>query len=99
MTDREVIVRVGAEGGSLTLFGTRASSNWRFQLRVFDNTPDLIDEPMNDRTTEWVDSWSQGLALLDRYRWFRLRPVRVHPEFREAVLAPVAVSFLNIRPD
>jgi hypothetical protein len=29
-----------------------------------------------------VDTWEAALKLLDKYPWFKLHPIRVHPEFR-----------------
>jgi hypothetical protein len=37
----------------------------------------------------YARSFQEGLRLLDRYQWFRLQPLEVHPEFLDAVLREV----------
>jgi hypothetical protein len=88
----EVILEVGAEGGSLTLYGARTSDGWRFSRRVIDQTMallDLDDAGAVDELSAVVGSWPAALALMDRYPWHRLCPIEVHPEFRARVLEAV----------
>ncbi|MCU1340938.1 MAG: hypothetical protein JWN92_361, partial [Candidatus Acidoferrum typicum] len=44
MSSEEIIVKVGAEGGDLTLYGARSGNGWLFSLNVFDCTSLLLDE-------------------------------------------------------
>lgn len=85
MNDNEVILKVLAEGGSVTLHGRRCGSAWQFSLYLLDQTPLLIDDPMIANRSEIVESWEEALVLLDRYPWHRLHPRTVHPEFRERI--------------
>lgn len=56
---------------------------------------DLLSE--DDRTeagnysgqSESVNSFHEALDLLDKYPWFRLHPVHVHPEFLDEVFFEV----------
>lgn len=89
----EVIVKVLAEGGSVTLWGARTDTGWKFYRAVNDQTPELIDEPGIRHDSSWVESWSEAVALLDRYPWHRLHPQEVHPEFRTAVLETVEALY------
>jgi hypothetical protein len=41
--EKEVVVEVGAEGGSLALLGVRDDGGWRCSLYVNDGTPELLD--------------------------------------------------------
>jgi hypothetical protein len=91
----EVILDIGAEGGSLTIVGTRAPDGWRFRL-VRDETTLRALFNAEDREglefwhqTDWVQSFESALALLDRYPWHRLYPLQVHPDFRQQVWAAV----------
>jgi len=94
---KESILEVGAEVGLLTLFGSKHASNaWKFWTETDETaTYELLDE--EDRASlgspvhksEVVTTLSEGLALLDRYPWFRLVPLQVHPEFRDAILLEV----------
>ncbi len=86
------VLKIGAEGGSLTIFGERAASGaWSFSLRTNETaTYGLLDE--EDRqgfeprsTSPRVHSFAAAIALLDKYPWFRLCPMEVHPEFAAAV--------------
>ncbi len=87
MNKSEIIVRIGGEGGDVTLYGVRTRIGWRFSRKVVDQTPWLMDEPSILHTSEEVGSLAEGLALLDQYPWHNLHPIEVHPEFREEVFA------------
>ena len=93
MKDWEVIVRVGAELGDLTLYGSRTDIGWTFSRRVVDQTPILLDEASIDVTSDTVSSWPEALGLLDCYSWQALYPLEVHPEFRAEVIAAVTDRF------
>jgi TPR repeat protein len=94
---REVVLEVGAEGGSLTLLrGRNKSKGWRFWIDRDERALyDLLSK--EDRSeianyfasTEYAQSFDEALKLLDKYPWFRLYPVYVHPEFVNAVLFEV----------
>jgi hypothetical protein len=85
MDKDEVVVEVGAEGGSIALIGTRRDRGWTFSRSVNDWTPELIDEePIFHKSAE-VDSWEAALRLLDKYPWETLYPLKVHPEFRARI--------------
>jgi hypothetical protein len=90
----ETILDVGAEGGSITLAGRR-DERGAWQFRVATNKAalyDLLDEePSAPVKTPWV-SWDAALALLGRYPWPRLSPIKLHAEFANAILEAVAAS-------
>jgi hypothetical protein len=44
MSDKQVIMEIGAEGGSITLFGIHSERGWLYSTSVSDWTPELIDE-------------------------------------------------------
>lgn len=93
---REVVLEVGGEGGSLTLVRQRtADEDWQFRIEqneaaLYDM---LSDEDRNgiefSSQTGYVRSFEQALELLDRYPWFNLYPIEVHPAFVEAILLEV----------
>jgi hypothetical protein len=85
----EIILEVLAEGGSISLYGQRHGSAWRFARSSVDQTPELLGEPWIAHDSEVVQTWPAALALLDEYPWARFSPVQVHPEFRERVLNAV----------
>ena len=87
MDKDEVIVEVGAEGGSIVLVGKRHARGWVFS-RLTDEY-DFDDEKSIIHRSAEVDSWESALRLLDKYPWQTLYPSKVHPEFRAQVWAAV----------
>jgi hypothetical protein len=85
----EVIVEIGAEGGSITLFGVRSPRGWLYSISV----DELIDEERSQHDSNVVGSWKAALGLLDQHPWHLLSPQHVHPEFRRQVLAAVRKRF------
>ncbi len=93
----ETVVKVGAEGGSLTL--TRARSRegeWQFFVTTDEGTLlDLLSDEdrgnFGDGLSELgpVATWEEALILLDRHPWVELYPLVVHEEFQTAVWAAV----------
>jgi hypothetical protein len=90
-TNTEVIARISAGGGDLTLIGQKSEAVWRFRLEAKDCSAGFLDEddaaglPTGATASPWVDTWADAVALLDRYPWAELYPRAVHPEFREQV--------------
>jgi hypothetical protein len=93
----QIIVDIGAEGGSLTVFGQKnAAGEWKFgekrdETTLYDSEedPDGTDFKHFYETTGCILTFGEAIARLDRYRWFRLYPLEVHPEFLDAVLLEV----------
>ena len=79
-----IIVKVGVEGGSLTLWGRKQAGRWSFASETswsFDD--DAPSEP--PAPLRWVRSWAEALAALDQHPWATFYADEVHPEFREPV--------------
>jgi hypothetical protein len=93
MEQCETILEVGAEGGSLTIYGIRTTSGSLFSEEVIDHTPEMIDEPGIRYKLNSLETWDAALNRLDRYRWFRLCPLQVHPEFKDTVFDAVISRF------
>jgi hypothetical protein len=93
----ETILEVGAEGGSLKLFGNRDDAGqWRFWTQTDERTMNYLLDEEDLRglgclvhTSESVYSLPEALALLDKYPWHWMIPLQVHPEFRAAILNEV----------
>lgn len=87
---KQVIVSIGGEGGSITLFGFKdIEGKWQFMLNTdesvmsdFDNT--LTPEDVI-RNSGIVSTWEGAIKLLDRYPWISLIPLEVHSEFRNKI--------------
>lgn len=96
MINPEVVLKVGAEGGHLTLYGVRTGSGRQFSFETYDCAALFLDEddladlppehqkPILERSAP-VTSWEEAIALLDRCPWENLHPEFVHPEFRKKV--------------
>lgn len=93
MNLREIVVEVGAEGGSIKLYGSRTSEGWHFYRNLMDWTPELLDESKLDLDSEVVKTWPAALQLLDQYPWHHLSPIHVHPMFHELVLDAVMARY------
>jgi hypothetical protein len=99
-TTDTVIVRVGGEGGAVTLYGRRSAGDaWEFRRSSSDSSWSMLDDEV-DATPRppvepvWVSSWGEGITLLDKYRWAQLMPLAVHADFREDVLVEVTRRLL-----
>lgn len=90
----EIIVEVGAEGGTLTLVGQRTARKWSFSMLRDESTLKEFDEDLCDDElighSKTVVGFAAALGLLDQYPWAKLYPLRVHPEFRTLVFYEVA---------
>ena len=89
-----VVIAVSAEGRDVKLLGRRGvDRSWMFCRVTSDCSWGMLDAKMKtDQTVpipRWVSSWSDAMALLDRYPWATLRPTSVLGEFQAAVLAEV----------
>jgi hypothetical protein len=81
----EVILEVGAELATLTIFRFRQEEKTRFQVTVWDGAPELLDEPSLIVQSEPIDSWDEAVEALDKYNWHRFLPIQIHEDFRELV--------------
>lgn len=92
----EIILKVGAAGGSLTLFGVKSpDGQWKFFQECNEIAAyDLLSE--EDRAgitpisrTPYMYSIEEALLSLCRYPWFKLFPMEVHPDFLDTILKEV----------
>jgi hypothetical protein len=97
MNEDDVVLKVGAEGGDLTLLGRREGTGWLFSLAVNDCSTSLLDDDDMEAgsdahvTSKQVRTWEEALALLNCYPWAELYPIAVHPDFRDDVWKQVQV--------
>jgi hypothetical protein len=52
--------------------------------------------PSAVKPEDWVENWDEALRLMDRYRWARLHPLYVHPEFVERVRVAVEARLVDV---
>lgn len=103
--NREVVVEVCAEGGSITLFRENAEDGWRFWVETDETaTCEMLSEEDQEGVSpgsrsQLVSSFDNALAQLDRYPWSRLSPVLVHQEYRGAVLTAVRTRIGSSKDD
>jgi hypothetical protein len=98
-----VILPAGAEGGDVKLIGrTTDAGTWAFARvtddqteALFGETRDGVIEAPSFDNLEWVETWDDGLRLMDRYQWARLYPLCVHPAFVERVRVAVEERLAN----
>lgn len=88
---REIVLQVGAEGGSLTLVRYHVSGEkWQFAIIRDESTlADFLEEKDKVDLFETLDSiatFEDAIALLNKYPWPNLCPLVVHPEYANRVL-------------
>lgn len=92
----EIILRVGAAGGDLTLLGAKSPNRqWVFFIERNETTVcDFL--PEEDReglipvsSTPYLHSIEEALLSLGKYPWFKLAPMKIHSEFYDKILAEV----------
>ena len=86
---QQIILEVGADGGSITLLGVESNGAWQFKVTTGEAA--LVDDVDTDDLPQrpWVTSWEDALTQLDRYQWARLYPLSVHPDFRTRIMNAV----------
>ena len=105
MSTKEVIVSIIAEGGSITLIGNKGPNlDWQFARGVLDQTPGFLTKKDGGTSairhaSDWVNTWLEAVALLDRYPWAMLNGQEVHPEFRARVWTEVNRRLARVSPD
>ena len=93
--DGETILEVGTEGGAITLLGKRtAAGPWEFWTQTDETTfRDTFDEEQLPgplvHEGEIATTLAEAFALLSRYQWHTMTPLKVHPDFRDAILDEV----------
>ncbi len=93
----ELVLEIGGEGGSIKLERERSKSgDWVFRVKTDESgIADLHSE--EDRAgigslvseTPSVHSFQEAISSLDKYPWFKLVPLYVHPDFLAPVLFAV----------
>ena len=85
MKPNEVVFHVAGEGGSIALYGLRADSGWLFSFNFIDSSTALPSKTSTMSHTNVVSEWQGALELLADRAWHMLKPLCVHPEFREDI--------------
>jgi hypothetical protein len=95
----EVIIELGAEGGSLALYGFRTERGWSFTMEVIDRTPEFTAEDPIQKKSGVVDLWDAALELLDQYPWAKLSPISIHHDFEQHIWAAVQEQLRATEPE
>jgi hypothetical protein len=87
-SSEEVVLEIGAEGGSLEIRRFRApDGSWKFVFLTDESTMvDFLDsaDPLDFvRRYPQVDSFEEALQLMNRYPWHEMRIVRAHQEYAD----------------
>lgn len=100
-TEIEIVVKAGAEGGSLTLF-RQSTPGGGYEYFTNLNAMGFEDVPGVHEQSGRVKTLDEGFALLDAARgceWHRLYAVEVHPDHAAAVLGAVKERLSQARSD
>ena len=92
----EIILEVGAEGGSLAVIRERnIQGMWEYRAQLDETTmSDVLPDEKFDKGDLFersgpTSTFEDALSQLDRYPWFKLYPMQVHPDFARLVLREV----------
>jgi hypothetical protein len=93
-TEPFVVVEIGAEGGGIKVLSRSSDDGClEYSVTMRDQTLTFLAEDEGGavirRSTDWMGSWNDAVAVLDRWPWPMLHPLRIHPEFRYRVLVAV----------
>jgi hypothetical protein len=82
MSRARLLISIGAEGGSIALYGDIANPSLpRFRLCVVDQTPMFLSDDEAGTAIRsdsgWLSSWADAMAALGRYPWVNLVPLHV----------------------
>ena len=86
----DIILEIGAEGGSLKLQRFRApDGTWKFNLIINESTlADFLDEADQiDLAKEYtpVDTFEEAIQVMNNYPWRELELINVFPEYAEFI--------------
>jgi len=90
VTEARLLVRIGAEGGYLAVYGGPLSTpGSRFRVAVVDQTPTFLNDdeagPASRKDSGWLASWEEAMSALGRYPWPHLSVLYVHESVRAEV--------------
>jgi hypothetical protein len=86
----DVLLRLGAEGGSLQLCRSAATSRAEhYVVRLSEMDYGLDEFGSVEKVIGEADSVADALVLMDRFPWFRLTVLEIAPEIEGVVLAGV----------
>lgn len=94
---QETILELGAEGGSIAIYGLRGSDGLRKyvleknEVALRDMLPDEDFDGEAVVRSAPVTSWAEAVSLLNQNpQWHSLSPIDVHPYFESRIFALVA---------
>jgi len=87
--DDRILLKVGAEGGSLTVTRCTAPEGARFEVRLNEMDYDLEELSASNGIIGTSTTFFDALILLDRYPWFRMHPLCVDTGVETSVLEAV----------
>jgi hypothetical protein len=96
MPPEEVVLRVGAEGGSLTVYRVPyTGGGWFWEVETNEvalhdlvSDDDDLDSCGAVRRT-LAESFEEAIERLDKYPWVRLYPLQIHKDYHDAILRAV----------
>lgn len=92
----EVILKLGGEGETLSLIGTRGSDGLR-KYHIQTNSAALTellsesdDLPPPSNSLVKVSTWKKACDLLEQYpNWYKLHHIKSHPDFSSRCPLPL----------
>jgi hypothetical protein len=107
VTKAELVLSVGAEGGSIAVYGDQSvAGHPRYRVVLVDQTPTFLNDEDGGVAIRWdsgfLPTWQAASEALARWPWPNLHVLYVHPsvaaEVWSAVQDYVAQSDCPVRP-
>jgi hypothetical protein len=89
MSRAELLLQIGAEGGSIAIYGRQEGDRTQYRVGIVDQTLTFLndDEAGEEIRSDsgWLNTWEEAVARIGRWPWPNLYPNFVHPSIRDAV--------------
>ena len=93
----EVILRAGAAGCTVTLYGVRTQQGWLYSQNMISvsaaRATGYTRKTIQEHNPDVVDTWQEALALIEQHQWHRLYPLIIHPDFGRQIFDAVAAHY------
>jgi len=84
-SEKQVIVKIGYEGGGFELCGRKTNEQWQFWTEgSFMDFDENDDEIWKEHKSEVVEGWDEALKLLGD-DWTVGHPIEVYPQFKDPI--------------
>lgn len=95
MASAKLLIRIGAEGGSIAVYGHAGdlATAGRYKVMIVDQTPTFLNDDERGlairQDSGWISTWSAAIQFLDRFPWPDLVGLYVDPSVAQQLWTDV----------